>query len=332
MFERMIWNGKSIPALGLGGWAIGGPVFGGETNYGWGVVDDQQSAAAIAAAVDLGIRFFDTAPTYGAGHSETVLGEALRHHPHVLIGTKVGYEIDPATRQIRGADASAAAVRRGVEASLRRLQRDHIDIVHLHLNSLPVTEAEDTFAALEGLRQDGKIGAFGWSTDFPESAAAFVQMRGFVSVQHAMNVFFRATDMVETIEKNGLLSINRSPLAMGLLSGRFDASTAIPKDDIRALSLDWLSYFKDGRVSPSYLRQLESVRELLQSGGRTLVQGAIGWLWARSAKSLSIPGFRNKAQVIDLAGALQFGPLPPDVMAEIEAVIIREPEGPARER
>lgn len=332
MFERMIWNGKSIPALGLGGWAIGGPVFGGETNYGWGVVDDRQSEAAIAAAIDLGIRFFDTAPTYGAGHSETVLGQALRHHPDVLIGTKVGYEIDPATRQIKGADASSAAVRRGVEASLRRLQRDHIDIVHLHLNSLPVTEAEETFAALEDLRQDGKIRDFGWSTDFPESAKAFAQLPGFVSIQHAMNVFFRATDMIKTIEDKGLVSINRSPLAMGLLSGRFDASTELPKDDVRALTMDWLSYFKDGRVSPAYLRQLESVRELLQSGGRTLVQGAIGWLWARSDRSLPIPGFRNKAQVIDLAGALRFGPLPRDVMDAIEAVIIREPEGTARER
>jgi aryl-alcohol dehydrogenase-like predicted oxidoreductase len=128
------------------------------------------------------------------------------------------------------------------------------------------------------------------------------------------------------------LSINRSPLAMGLLSGKYAPGSAMDKNDIRSQTMDWMGYFKDGTVAPEYARQLDAVRELLRTGGRTLVQGAIGWLWARSERTLPIPGFRTAEQVDDLAGALEKGPLPKSVMDEIERVIIREPEGEPRDR
>jgi aryl-alcohol dehydrogenase-like predicted oxidoreductase len=134
------------------------------------------------------------------------------------------------------------------------------------------------------------------------------------------------------IERHGLLSINRSPLAMGLLSGKYAPGSAMDENDIRSQTMDWMGYFKDGTVAPDYARQLDAVRSLLQTDGRTLVQGAIGWLWARSERSLPIPGFRTAEQVDDLAGALEKGPLPDDVMNEIERVIIREPEGEPRDR
>ncbi|MCU0831178.1 MAG: aldo/keto reductase [Rhizobiaceae bacterium] len=332
MITRELWDGTKIPALGLGCWAIGGPFFAGETPLGWGRVDDAESIAAIHCAVDLGIRFFDTAQVYGAGHSETVLGRALADRPDIKAGTKIGIAFNAETRQVIGENISPAAIRASVEASLTRLQRERIDLVHLHLNALPVDDAEAVFDCLGEMRAAGMIDAFGWSTDFPDRAAAFAQRPGFVSVQHAMNVFFKASELLPVIENNRLLSINRSPLAMGLLGGKYGAGSNLGGDDIRGQTMDWMAYFKGGTVAETYARQLAAVRDLLCSDGRTLAQGAIGWLWARSSNTLPIPGFRTVAQVRDLAGALAKGPLNATIMAEIEQVILREPEGPARER
>jgi aryl-alcohol dehydrogenase-like predicted oxidoreductase len=332
MIKRKLWDGSEIPALGLGCWAIGGPFFAGDRPLGWGKIDDKGSIAAIDCAVDLGIRFFDTAQVYGAGHSETILGKALANRLDVRIGTKVGITFDPETRQMIGEDATPSAIERSIEESLRRLKRECIDIVHLHLNSLPISEAETVFDCLERLIDAGKIKAYGWSTDFPDRAAAFAGRPNFVSIQHAMNLFFRASQLVPVIEQNKLLSIVRSPLAMGVLTGKYTSETSPASDDIRSQTVGWMAYFEGGKINDVYARQLASVQELLRSDGRTLVQGALAWLWARSPNTLPIPGFRTVAQVEDLVGALDKGALSAAVMAEIESVIMREPEGPPRER
>jgi aryl-alcohol dehydrogenase-like predicted oxidoreductase len=325
-------NDHKIPALGLGCWAIGGPFFSGETPLGWGDVDDAVSARAIHSAVDHGIRFFDTAQAYGTGHSEIVLGKALKENPDVQIGTKIGLAIDPVTKQLTGEVHDSAAIRQSVEQSLQRLQRDHIDIVHLHLNELPIETAATIFECLADLRRQEKVLSFGWSTDFPDRAAAFANMDGFVAVQHAMNVFYRADMLIPTIEKNNLLSINRSPLAMGLLGGKHNASTKFVAGEVRGRTATWMDYFADGRIRPEYSKRLADIRELLMSDGRSLVQGALCWLWARSPNTLPIPVFRNPDQVTEIAGALKFGPLSKTVMTDIETMIDREPEGAPRSR
>jgi aryl-alcohol dehydrogenase-like predicted oxidoreductase len=325
-------NDKAIPALGLGCWAIGGPFYSGDTPLGWGEVDDAVSQRAIDAAVDAGIRFFDTAQAYGCGHSETVLGKALKSKPHVQIGTKVGYAINPATKQLMGEIHDCESIRSSIEQSRQRLQRDHIDVVHLHLNALPIEKAASVFECLSKLRQEGKVLSFGWSTDFPERAAAFSHREGFVAIQHAMNVFYGANMLIPTIESQGLLSINRSPLAMGLLGGKYNASSHFSPDEVRGRTATWMDYFEDGKIRPEYAKRLSAIRELLQSNGRSLAQGAIGWLWARSNHALPIPGFRNVAQVEDLADAINFGPLNNAIMEEIETLIDREPEGAPRSR
>ena len=324
--------GQSIPRLGMGCWAIGGPFFAGADPLGYGAVDDAQSVRAIHAAVDLGIRLFDTADVYGAGHSEEVLGQALHGRDDVLIATKFGLRFDSATRQVTGPDPSPAYVRLAIEASLRRLRRERIDLVHLHLNGLTPEEAGPIFAALDEVRKAGTIGAFGWSTDFPASAEAMADRPGFVSVQHAMNLFVDAPSMLGVVERHGLVSFNRSPLAMGLLTGKFEADAAAPADDIRRNTYEWMAYFKDGRAVPAYVERLDAVRDLLQTDGRTLAQGALAWLWAKSERTLPIPGFRSVAQVRDNLGALDKGPLSAEVMQAIEAAIDREPEGAPRER
>jgi aryl-alcohol dehydrogenase-like predicted oxidoreductase len=332
MIERKLWNGTTVPALGMGTWAIGGLYYAGDQPRGWGKADDRESIAAINRAYDLGIRFFDTACSYGAGHSEEVLGEALDKRADVILATKFGNRFDPVTKKAAPPNATPECIEHSVEGSLRRLRRERIDLLQFHLNSFPLAEAGEVFDTLDRLRQAGKIDAYGWSTDFPDRAAAFADRPAFVAVQHAMNVFVPASDLLKTIEAHGLLSINRSPLAMGLLTGKFTRNSVIPADDVRSNTMSWLSYFKGGKVAPGYGERLDAVRDLLTAGGRTLAEGAIGWLWARSERTLPVPGFRSVRQVEENAGALDKGPLPAAVMDEIERVIMREPEGEPRER
>jgi aryl-alcohol dehydrogenase-like predicted oxidoreductase len=316
-----LWNGRKIPRLGMGCWAIGGPFFAGDTPLGWGDVDDDESIAAIHRAIELGIRFFDTASNYGAGHSEEVVGRAIGNRDDIVVATKFGFATNPETKQATGAFADPAFIRQSVETSLRRLKRERLDLLQFHLNDFPLAESDAVFDTLEALRDEGKIDAFGWSTDFPDRAARHAGRRGFVSVQHTMNVFEPVPEIVSVIERHGLLSINRGPLAMGLLSGKFTADKVVGAKDVRGASLDWMVYFEDGRIAPEFAARLDAVRNLLFSDGRTLTQGALAWLWARSPRTLPIPGFRTVAQVEENAGALEKGPLSAEVMADIDQAL-----------
>ena len=330
---RTLWDGRRIPALGLGCWAIGGPMSAEGLSVGWAEVDDAQSIDAIHCALDQGVRLLDTAQSYGAGHSEEVIGRALKGRPEdVVIATKFGPTFDRAARCYTGADVTPAHIETSVDGSLSRLGRDRIDILLCHLNTLPIDEAGPVFDTLARLRDVGKIAAYGWSTDFPDRVRAFAGQDGFVAIEHSMNVFVPATDVVTEVERLDLLSLNRSPLAMGMLTGKFTAGQALPANDVRSNTLSWMDYFKGGKPVPALLDRLWSVREVLMQGGRTLTQGALCWLWSRSGAAIPLPGFRTRAQVEENAGALAQGPLPPDAMAEIERLIDRPPEGPPRER
>lgn len=320
------------PRLGMGCWAIGGPLWAGDAPLGWGDVDDEESISAIHAAIDRGARYFDTASVYGAGHSETVLGAALKGRDDIVISTKIGNRFDEATKQATGAISTRDEAVAEIEGCLRRLGREHIDMIFLHLNEMPPEEAAPIFDALEAARATGKIGAFGWSTDFPDSASAYAGLPGFTAVQHTMNLWFPARQVLSVIEHHGLLSVNRMPLAMGVFSGKYTANSTLQPSDIRNNRFDWMEYFQGGQVVPEVLAMLEAVRELLQTGGRSVAQGALGWIWARSANTCPIPGFRTVEQAEQNAAALEFGALPESVMTEIEALIERPPEGPPRAR
>jgi aryl-alcohol dehydrogenase-like predicted oxidoreductase len=323
-----------IAPLGLGCWPIGGAMFSGQQSLGYTNSDDDESIRTIHAALAAGIVLFDTAAAYGAGHSERLLGRALADRPDALIITKIGIGIDETTRQLTGAEIEPSSVLPAIERCLGRLNRDRIDLLLLHQNSLPVTQAAPLFEEMEKARKAGKIRAYGWSSDFSQSVSDVADREGFVAVEHAMNVFFDAPRIQEVVANKGLIALLRSPLAMGLLSGKYDALSVMPVDDIRANALlPWADYYIDGRVNPVYLSKLEAVRALLTVGGRSLVQGALCWLWAKRAENIPIPGARTVAQIEGLAAALKFGPLPDDVTAEIETHIAREPvDAPDRER
>jgi aryl-alcohol dehydrogenase-like predicted oxidoreductase len=318
-------SGIEVSALGMGCWAIGGPFWSGATPHGWGVVDDAESTRAIHRAIELGATFFDTANVYGAGHSERVLGAALAgKRPQVVIATKFNAVFDEATRQVTGADVSPAGIRFACEESLRRLQTDYLDLYQFHNNGYPLAEAAAVRETLEELVQAGKIRAYGWSTDFADRAEFFAGGQHCTAIQLQLNVLDDNPAVLAVCEQHDLAAINRGPLAMGLLTGKYTASTQPASDDVRGeKSPQWMKYFQGGKPSPEWLHKMEAVREILTSGGRSLAQGALAWLWARSPTTLPIPGFRTVAQVEENCGAMAFGPLTAAQMAEIEGILGR---------
>jgi aryl-alcohol dehydrogenase-like predicted oxidoreductase len=324
MKERAIGkSGMTVSAMGLGCWAIGGPAWRGQTPIGWGKVDDEESARAIRRAVELGVSFFDTADVYGCGHSERVLGKALAGaRNRVVIATKFGNTFDEATKQAGGTDASPAGIRRACEASLRRLGIERIDLYQLHLGALDLAQSEEVRATLEEFVASGKIRAYGWSTDDPDRARSFAAGEHCASIQQQLNVFGGSAETLAVCERLGLASINRGPLAMGLLTGKYQADSILPADDVRGpQSPDWMRFFTNGRPTAEFLAKLRSVREILGSGGRTLAQGALAWLWGRSHCTIPIPGFKSVAQVEENAGALRFGPLTKEQVREVETLL-----------
>ncbi len=311
-----------IPALGMGCWAIGGPFWFGTQPLGWGEVDDKESVAAIHKALDLGISFFDTANIYGCGHSERVLGTALKGvREQVIIATKFGNTFDESTRQKTGQDASPEGVRRACDESLQRLGTTYIDLYQFHLNDYDPEKAVEVLETLEELVTAGKIRSYGWSTDFPERAAVFAKGRCNVAVQHELSIFFDAPEMLRFCEERGLASINRSPLAMGLLTGKFDERSRLSTDDVRGLQPEWLRYFEDGQPKREWLTRVAAIREILTSDGRTLTQGALAWIWARSPQTIPIPGFRTVKQTEENIAALRFGPLSDAAVQEIAGLL-----------
>lgn len=151
-------SGIEVSALGFGCWAIGGEWQASDGQpLGWGKVDDEESVRAIRRALDLGVTFFDTADTYGAGHSERVLGRALgKRRGDVVVATKWGNVFDEETRTLTGADDSPAYVRRALTASLKRLDTDYVDLYQLHQDD-PDTPLDETLRALDDLARSGKV-------------------------------------------------------------------------------------------------------------------------------------------------------------------------------
>ncbi|MCW8382782.1 aldo/keto reductase [Streptomyces justiciae] len=317
-------SGIDVSPLGFGCWAIGGEWqdLSGRP-LGWGKVDDEESVRAVHRALDLGVTFFDTADTYGAGHSERVLGRALgKRRADVVVATKWGNLFDERTRTLNGQDASDTYVREALTASLARLGTDYVDLYQFHLSDAHPAHGARLRDACEELVREGLIRAYAWSTDDPARAAVFAEGEHCAAVQHALNVMQDAPEMLTLCEELGLASVNRSPLAMGLLAGKRQG----PQDtgDIRSRPPAWLQGFGDGTTAdPEWLTRIDALKEILTSDGRTLAQGALAWIWARSPRTIPIPGFRSVAQAEQNAGAIEKGPLTADQLTEIDRILER---------
>ncbi|MGE5495002.1 MAG: aldo/keto reductase [Burkholderiales bacterium] len=317
-------SGIEVSALGLGCWQIGGPFYrwdGAMTGFEW--ADDDESIRALHAAFDHGITLFDTSSLYGCGHSERILGKALKdRRSKVVYATKFSNIFDEETKIWTGSSVEPDFIRQSCEDSLRRLDTDYIDLFQCHEWYVPLEKAGEVFETLDELKKEGKIRAYGWSTDHPDLIDFFAKNTNGAAIQHQYNVFINADGILKVCDEYGLASINRTPLGMGVLSGKYTpGSEAVSKDDIRGYNIDWNFYFKDGKANPELLEKLGAIREMLAVGGRSLVQGALGWLWAKSGRTIPIPGFRDTKQVTELAAAMEFGPLTAEQVAAIDYAI-----------
>ncbi|MHA7985882.1 aldo/keto reductase [Rathayibacter sp. CAU 1779] len=320
--RRLGRSGLEVSAMGLGTWPLGGDMAAGDLKLGYSGIDERETVQALERGLDAGVTLVDTADAYGAGHAERALRPVLAAHPDVLIATKFGNVIDESTRQLTGVDVSPEHVRSAAEASLSRLGRDRIDLFQLHTPDVTPAQADDVLAVLETLVHDGSIAWYGVSTDDPALARPFLAGEHCTAMQIELNVLDDNPAMVELCESADLGILCRSPLAMGLLGGRYSANRPVAgADDVRTHQPEWMKWFVKGTPSAEYLAALESVRTELTSDGRSLVQGALAWIWARSDRAVPIPGFRNTSQVDDLVGAAGFGSLAPDVFDRIERTL-----------
>jgi aryl-alcohol dehydrogenase-like predicted oxidoreductase len=306
----------------MGCWAIGGPwtmTQPGEKPYaaGWGKTDDRESIRAVHAGLDAGVGLFDTAASYGAGHSEHVLGQALRgRRDQAVIATKFGHIVKEADQAVYPDDTQLLVnVRSDVETSLRRLGTDWIDIYQLHQAAYDPELAVELRAVLEELVLAGKIRWYGWSTDLVDRARVFAEGEHCTSIQFALNALADNPEMRQLCADADLAGLNKDPLHRGMLTGKFTSATAFPENDIRS-ETDYRSERMVRRLDT-----VEALRGLLTSGGRSMGQGALAYIWALDPRMIPIPGFKSVAQVRENAGAMQFGPLDPEAVAQIQAIV-----------
>lgn len=323
--RRLGRSGIDVSAVGLGCWAIGGEhwMVDGDTRspMGYGQIDDAESVRAVHRAIDLGVTFFDTANNYGAGHSERVLGEALKgKRDRVTLATKFGSIFDEATKSHFGdrtmPDEPDTFIREALEGSLRRLQTDVIDLYQLHWGSAPGEIAERAMATLEDLVADGKIRWYGWSTDVADNARIFAQGAHCTAIQHKISVLFRNDPMLAVCDEFDLASVNKTPLENGFLTGKFTRESTIPDSADMRSRVDF-----GGERAGRLIDTVESIRAIMAEDGRSMAQAALGWVLAHHPRTVPIPGFRNTAQAEDNAGTLRVGPLTEDQMRRIDALL-----------
>jgi len=306
--RRLGRSGLRVGPLGLGTARMAGLGWRHETTPAVSPAARRDAIRQIQEAVDLGVTLFDTADNYGEGESERILGEALRGRAGVIVVTKFGE--DPTPDQDDPWALDAEAVGRKCEASLRRLGVECIDVVLLHRRDYPLERAPEMVGILEDLVRAGRIRAYGWSTDDVERARVFAEGEHCTAIEHRLNVLHDAPAMLELCREHDLASLNRVPLLMGVLTGRWSEDTRLDRDDPRA---PWFEQegFRE------LLARARAIGPHLARDGRSIAHGALGWIWARSPLAVPLPGFRDMAQLRDLLEARRFGPLPPDAMRAI---------------
>lgn len=315
-------HGTETAAVGIGTWAIGGQFWAGDQPLGWGTADDEESVRALRRAFELGATLFDTSDAYGIGRSERLIATALGHYrDEITIATKWGNVYNEETTQLTGVNTSPQYLRPALTRSLQRLGTDYVDLYQLHVSDASPEEAEVLRDACEELVAEGLIRGYGWSTDDPDRAEVFARGRNCWAIQHEMNLFHDAARMLDVCQRHGVASLARSPLAMGLLTGKYDAAARFPADDIRNQAPEWLRYYRNGRPDADWLARLTAVRGVLTADGRTVAQGALCWLLARSELTIPIPGCRTREQAADNFAAAELGPLNESSMKEIARLL-----------
>ena len=305
-----------ISRIGLGTWAIGG--------WMWGGADDERSVTTIRTALERGINLIDTAPVYGFGHSEEVVGKALEGvRDQAVIATKVALDwSDGGPRR----NSTPARIRQEIEDSLRRLRTDRIDLYQVHWPD-PLVPIEETAAELEKLRQEGKILAIGVSNYSTDQMDAFRKAAPLASVQPPYNLFERAieADVLPYARDNGLAVLGYGALCRGLLSGRMDSSTTFDGDDLRKSD----PKFKAPRFA-QYLAAVEALKNLARERhGKSVLALAIRWVLDQGP-TIALWGARRPDQLDGIDEAFGWT-LSPQDLQDIDRLLaehITDPVGP----
>ncbi len=314
-----IEGGIEVSRIGLGTWAIGG--------WMWGGTDDAAAVRTILSALERGVNLIDTAPIYGHGHSETLVGRALAQHgrrDEVVVATKVGLAWgDFGVRR----DSSPARIRQEVEDSLRRLGIERIDLYQVHWPD-EATPFADTAATLKALQDEGKIRAIGVSNFSPAQMDAFRAGGPLHTNQPPYNLFERGVeaDVLPHGEQHGLTQLTYGVLCRGLLSGRMRADTEFTGDDLRQSD----PKFQQPRYG-QYLQAVERLDALAQARwGKRVIHLAARWVLDRGANLVPLWGARRPDQLDALDGVFGWS-IDAEGMAEVDRILaecVHDPVGP----
>ena len=310
--------GLETSRVGLGTWAIGG--------WMWGGSDETQAIATIRAAVERGITLIDTAPVYGFGRSEEIVGKALAEgglRQKVQIATKAGLAWQDG-RVWR--DSRPARIRAEIEDSLRRLRTDVIDLYQVHWPDFE-TPIEETARTLAALQQEGKIRAIGVSNYAPAQMDAFRTAATLDAVQPPYNLFEREieADVLPYAARTGLTVLSYGALCRGLLSGRMTAETTFTGDDLRQID----PKFRGARL-PQYLTAVDELRRLAgERYGKSVLALAVRWVLDQGP-TIALWGARTPAQ-LDPVGDIAGWQLDAATKSEIDAILkrcVKDPVSP----
>jgi myo-inositol catabolism protein IolS len=283
-------TGPTISRLGMGCWAIGG--------HGWGKVRDEDSSKAVRYALDNGVTFFDTADTYGFGKSETLLASVLgSSRSKVVIASKGGVRWNDSGRV--WADISPAYLRQAVEKSLRRLNLDCIPLYYIHKPD-EVTPIQDSVAALERMRKEGKIGVIGVANFTADQLLQALQVAPVSAVQVRLNIFDRSAseELFDICRKNEITLVAWGVLADGLLTGKFKTNTKFSEDDHRSRMPEFAG---DNFVRLN--KCLGLLDQLATDKGRKVGQLALRWVLDFKPYICSLFGAKTDIQVKENLGA-----------------------------
>lgn len=302
-------SGIEVTKIGVGLWAIGGDE--------WGPVEDQESLDMISAALDMGINFFDTADVYGSGHSEKLLGRAMKgRRDAFVVASKIGWVGFDRENNVSAYDTVEKLIA-GVECNLKRLQTDYIDLMQSHIN-FREDHMEVFVEGFQKLQQQGKIRAYGVSTSDFEYLKAFNKDNQASTLQIDYSILNRTPEkeiFPYTIEKDiGVLV--RGPLAMGILTGKFDENTTFEEGDFRQ---NWVENEDEHQV---FLNDLEKVERLkpLENEDRSLAQLAIQFVMHHSAVTVAIPGAKRISQLKENVKSALLPDLTQEELALIDSI------------
>lgn len=314
--RRLGESDLDLTVVGLGTWQFGGR---------WGGADDRDSAAACHAALDAGINWIDTADIYGQGRAEQVVGAVVRERrDEVIVATKGGVAWQVTDDGLRiWREASGAYLRMALERSLAALQADHVDLYQVHWPVSGVA-ADDTFAELITMRDEGKIRWIGVSNYHLADLKAAAVAGPFVSFQAGYHLMRRRVEQAELpwCREHGVGVLAYGPLAHGLLTGTMGEATTFPVNDWRATS----ELFADEHF-PDRIAVVKRLSEIAAQSGRPggVAELAVAWVLRRPEVTSAIVGAHDAEQARG-AAALAGAPITADEEAAIDAVLAEYPD------